>query len=427
VLVAITAAAYLSERHAVVMDWTTARRHTLDEASQVLLSRMPGPIRVAAYVGDDPRLREAVGQLLQRYRPHASDLQLEFVDPDRDPRRTADAGIGSVPTLLVSYEGRSEQVIRLSEDTLSGALRRLARLEPRWVAYLQGEGQRDLRGDARSDLGRFGATLEEMGFSLRPLRLAEGGGIPEGIELLIVLEPERDPIAGSLVPLADYLRGGGNLLWLSDARHHPALSELEALLGVRREQGLLVDPGSKLFGRSTPEFILVSAYADHGVSKGLTSMSAFPTAASLAWESTAGWSPRGIATSPLSSWLETGDLTEAVRFDDGADTPGPLDLAVALERPGKAGGSQRALVFGDADFLSNAYLGLVGNRDLGRAAMRWLTAASGSPAPTSRAAPDLDFAPAAVDRAAIALTGPVLAPALIVLLGLVSWLRRRRR
>jgi ABC-type uncharacterized transport system involved in gliding motility auxiliary subunit len=419
--------AVLSTRHARVMDWTANARNSLSSASLELLDRMPEPILVQAFVDDTRALREGIAQLIERYQRHRPALQLQFVDPAVSPRLAEEAGIHANGTLLIRYGGRSEQVTRLSERAVSGALNRLARAGSRWIAYLQGEGQRDLLGEARTDLGRFGEHLRNLGYRLRPVRLAEGGDIPDNASLLVVLEPATHPVPGSLEPLLRYVDRGGNLLWLSDARHDDALAPLEARLGVRREHGLLVDPSSELYGRRTPEFIIVNAYAGHALTAGLDSMSAFPTATSLAWESVQGWSAKGIAASSLSSWLETGDLDAAVRFDDGADLPGPLDLAVALQRTLPDGRQQRAVVVGDADFLSNAYLGLAGNKALGQAAVDWLSNVDALLDVASPGAPDLDFAPSSMARVLIALVTPVLLPLLIVVTGLVGWRRRRAR
>jgi hypothetical protein len=140
------------------------------------------------------------------------------------------------------------------------------------------------------------------------------------------------------------------------------------------------------------------------------------------------WRARGIAASGLRTWRETGDLDREVRFDEGSDAPGPLDLAVAVERPAPgADRQQRVLVFADADFLSNAYLGLGTNRTLGSNAMSWLSSDNALVDVPSMMAPDLDFAPGQAARAVIALGAPVILPLALLGFGLARWRRRRHR
>jgi ABC-type uncharacterized transport system involved in gliding motility auxiliary subunit len=60
-------------------------------------------------------------------------------------------------------------------------------------------------------------------------------------------------------------------------------------------------------------------------------------------------------------------------LQEGRDTPGPLTLAtavaVAAPRPGE---DARLVVFGDADFISNAFLRRQGNRDFFLRSLSWL-------------------------------------------------------
>lgn len=52
--------AWLSVRYPVQADWTASGRNTLSEASQALLMRLKGPIRLTAYVHDHSPLRRAL-------------------------------------------------------------------------------------------------------------------------------------------------------------------------------------------------------------------------------------------------------------------------------------------------------------------------------------------------------------------------------
>jgi ABC-type uncharacterized transport system involved in gliding motility auxiliary subunit len=424
-LAAVVLAAVLSARHPVAVDWSDSGRNTLSSASAELLARMPGRIHVRAFVAEERRLREAVRQLLERYRRIHDGVHLVFVNPDREPRETERLGVRQEGELVVEYEGRRENVRGLSEASLSNALARLARGE-RWVAFTSGHGERALDTEARTDLGRFARHLQTSGFTVQPLDPARVEAVPDNVAVVVVAAP-RAPLADAAqAVLVAHVAAGGNLLWLADpgAATLPALSRA---LGVAPEPGMLVDPGSRLDGRSTPEFIPVPGYASHPVTEGLEGMSAFPTATSLAWEAPAGWQTRGLAATGLRAWRETGDLDQAVSFDPEHDAAGPVDLAVAMQRPRPGGGSQRVLVVGDADFLSNAYLGLGANLALGRNAVNWLSEDDRLLDVPAVMAPDLDFAPSQPARAAIALGAPLLLPLLLLAIGLLRWQRRRAR
>jgi ABC-type uncharacterized transport system involved in gliding motility auxiliary subunit len=71
-------------------------------------------------------------------------------------------------------------------------------------------------------------------------------------------------------------------------------------------------------------------------------------------------------------WIESGDLNGRIVFDEKADTPGPVTIAVALERL-REEKNQRVVAVGSGHFLANTYLGNGGNLDLGINLVNWLT------------------------------------------------------
>jgi ABC-type uncharacterized transport system involved in gliding motility auxiliary subunit len=128
---------------------------------------------------------------------------------------------------------------------------------------------------------------------------------------------------------------------------------------------------------------LVSRYlVTHPATKSLKQATFFPLVRTV--QPTADVVP-GLDVTPLAmtsegSWgesdlpaLENGNAT----FDMKTDIAGPLPVAVAVEKKqdGKgeaAKGGGRMIVAGDGDFLTNGYLDLSGNKELGLNMVRWL-------------------------------------------------------
>ena len=422
-----TILAVLSQRHQIAMDWTSSARNTLSPASTKLLQSMPERIHVRAFVSNNEPLREATRQMLRRYQRAHEHVTLEFINPQREPREAARLGVRNEGELVVEYLDRRENVQTLSEAQLSNALARLARGGSRWAAALHGRGERDILGTARDGLGEFTDHLRSLGVRVQSLEIGSGQPIADNVNVLVILQPATPWSDEDFRPVKDWIASGGNVLWLADAGGAP-IDALAELLGVTAEAGLLVDPSSRLNGQSTPEFIVVNAYGSHPLTRDLPSFSAFPTASSLAWEAPAGWHFTGLAATGLRAWRETGDLTQAVRFDANVDSAGPFDIALAGSRPHPSGrGEQRIVVFGDADFLSNAYLGLGANRALGSNAVTWLNADDELLAIPVVMAADLDYNPGQSARAIIALLAPIILPLALLAFGLLRWRARRLR
>lgn len=419
--------AQLSRHYPVSFDWTAGHRNSLSQASRKVLASLPGAIRITGFVAANQTLRGAMQQLIARYQRQRRDIHLQLINPQIHPALAEQYGVQRAGELVIDYRGSRQHVRRLSETAVSTALVRLSRGADRWIAVLDGYSNRHLSGGTRTDLDQLSTHLEAQGLKLRNLDLAAGTGIPDNISVLVI-PPLNSPLPDRILKqISAYLRQGKNLLWFADPGSGGYLKSVADQLGVHIEPGMLVEPGSRVAGHPAPEFIQVRGYANHPVSAGLQGTCIFPTAASLSWQAVSGWRVRGIAASPLNSWRETGDLAAAVRFDEGRDSPGPADLAVALQRPAATDRTeQRVFVVGDTDFASNAYLGLGVNRAFASHIFNWLSADDSLiDLPVIRAR-DLNFHPDRLPKAIIVLGAPIVLPLALFGFGLYRWRRRRR-
>jgi ABC-type uncharacterized transport system involved in gliding motility auxiliary subunit len=220
-------------------------------------------------------------------------------------------------------------------------------------------------------------------------------------------------------------------------------------LGVVFEAGVVVDPTTQVLGISHPAFVPISAYPSHPVTENLDLVTIFPRAAGIAWVQPQGWQTRGILSTGLRAWSETGDLNSALQFDDGADVSGPLDIGIAMQRTLAANDEraadtsprmdgveprsrkpktteQRVIVIGDGDFLSNAYLGSGANLALALNIFNWLANDETLIDIPVRNAPDQDFELSHTSAVLIRIGTMFGLPALLLGTGYFIWRRRRR-
>ncbi len=420
--------AVLSQRYPLTFDWTQANRNSLRAESRAILDALPGAIKMTGFITGDNTLRGAMQQLVGRYQRHRHDVQLELIDPQQQPALAEQFEVTRQGELVIDYQGRRQHVQQLSEAAVSTALSHLARPSDRWIAYLDGYGKRLFQGKKRTDFQQLSIHLESLGLKLRPLILSGKAILPGNISLLVIphLDKTLPPQAARLINL--YLQQGGNLLWFADPGSEGRAGSVADALGIHIEAGLLIDPANRIAGKRAPEFIQVKGFAEHPISAGLNGPVVFPTAASLSWQAPAGWHTHGIASSPLRSWRETGDIMSTVRFDAGQDSPGPADITVAMQRPKPQNkGEQRVVVIGDSDFISNAYLGLGANRTFATNIFNWLSADDALTGLSAIGAADLEFNPTPLNKAVIALGAPIALPLVLFGIGIFHWHRRRRR
>jgi ABC-type uncharacterized transport system involved in gliding motility auxiliary subunit len=227
----------------------------------------------------------------------------------------------------------------------------------------------------------------------------------------------------------DYVKRGGNLLWLGDPGQLYGLEPLATDLGVRFGTGTIVDPNTQLIGINDASITLVSEYpATSPLTSGLSNLTLFPTATSVDVDKHAGWQEDDFLRSLPRSWLETGDLHKSVSFDaKQGDKPGPLTLGVALTREVQDSRSQRVVITGDGDFLSDAYVANAGNMDLGLDIMNWVAHDDAYIDINPRPAPDLVLSLTPLAQGVIGFGFLFILPLLLCLTGLLVWIRRRRR
>lgn len=435
VLAAAGLLAWLSTRYVYQADWTANNRNSLTKPSVQLLETLDGPVDVTAWAREDQALRDAIRQFVARYQRAKPDVSLNFRNPDTSPQQARDLGITTDGTLVISYRGRTEQVAEPREQPVTNALARLARQGGRKVVFLTGHGERGPEGQANFDLGSFGRELKNKGIELETLNLAKTPRIPEGTRLLVIASPKVSYLPGEARLVRDYLESGGNLLWLDEPGGTPSLDPVAKTLEVSFLPGTVVDPTTQLFGIQDPAYALVVDYPDQGLTQGLAAVTLYPQAAALEHERDGDWRATPILTTVARAWTESGTLNGDLAYDeDAGERAGPLTIGLALTReraPAESGAdsettTQRALVVGDGDFLSNQFLGNGANLDLGVRMFNWLVGDDRFIEIPPRTAPDSGLQLSNASSAVIAVGSMIVLPLLLVLAGSIIWWRRRR-
>ncbi len=366
--------AWLSIRYNVQTDISGNNSNSLSQASQKLLESLPDKILITAYIKKDQGLRSQIAQLVDRYKRRKAGLTLTFIDPDSQPEKARELNIGATGVIIVEYQGRSEKLNFIDESSLTNALLQLANADERWVTFLAGHGERAPDGIANFDLGQFGKELDRRKIKAQSINLATLPAIPNNSALLVLSAPAVPLLAGEIELIKGYIQQGGNLLLLTDPGNN-YLDALLQVLGLRQLPGAIVDSGAKLYGINDPSFILSGEYPPHAVSRGFQTLSLYPLSAALEISEETGYQVSPLLKSGIKSWTETGPIAGKILFDaDGNEKQGPLAFGYALTRPSSSGQSfeQRIVVVGDGDFLSNAYIGNVGNLDMGLRVINWL-------------------------------------------------------
>ncbi|MCL7420622.1 MAG: GldG family protein [Methylobacter sp.] len=426
-LAAIGGLAWLSTRYTLETDITANAGNTLSPASVKLLASMPDKLAITVYMKADQPIRSQIAQLVDRYKRHKPDLSLTFIDPDTQPEKTRELNIGPAGAILIEYQGRIEKLTFVDESSLTNALLQLANAHERWITFLTGHGERSVEGQANFDLEQFGKELARRKINAQAINLATLPAIPDNSALLVMTAPTVPLLANEIEIINRYIEQGGNLLVLADpdAVH---LGTLEQRLGIHRLPGAIMDGSTQLYGITDPSFVLVAEYAPHAITQGFQTTTIYPAAAALEMDAESDFQAEAILSSAQQSWTETGPVKGNVQFDaDGDEKQGPLPIVYALTRTVNEKTQQRIVVVGDGDFLSNAYIGNVGNLDMGLRMVNWLIHDDRFIDIPAKTASDKSLQLTETSVAVIGFGFLLAIPLSLMGTGFLIWRRRKRR
>ncbi|TNG02559.1 MAG: ABC transporter [Gammaproteobacteria bacterium] len=437
-LLAVILLAWLSQRYHTEFDLTWGQRNSLTQASVDILAQLDKPVHVTAFVRDETeQTRQRIRDLLAKYQRHKVDIELEFTNPDTVPQMVRELGITLNGEILVRYQQRQETLKSVNEKNITNLLQRLARQESGFIAFIEGHGERSPLGKANFDLGDFAKQLEDKGFKLQPINLAKHTAIPENIHALVIASPRSPYLPGELELIEQYIDQGGNLLWLTEPGSNDGLQSLASKLDIQRLPGIVVDATTRLFGISDPTFALVTDYPRHEITEPLHSLTLFPESTGLVTAEESEWQLTPLLQTLQRSWTETGEIKDDIRFDPQTEeTAGPITIGLLLQRSSKTTTSsgidsqkptQRVILIGDGDFLSNTYLGNGQNLNLGVSLFQWLSDNDQFIDIGVLSAPDTQLHLDPSIALTMLIIFLVLLPLAMVTSGVVIWWRRRSR
>ncbi len=416
--------AWASEKYQHSFDLTWGNRNSLTEASIKAIKQLDQPLKVTAFARDDSKgTRDLITDLIERYHQHKADIELEFINPDLVPQLVREHGITVDGELLMQYDKRQETLQAISEKTLTQLFTRFASKETQILAFIEGHGERNPLGQANHDMGSFGEQLASKGFQIQLLNLAKTQGIPNSIQTLIIASPRTAYLSGEIEMIETYIEQGGNLLLLTEPENREYTQAILSQLNIKALPGIVVDATTQLFGIADPTFALAIEYPRHATTETLHSQTLFPKAVGLLEAEESDFQTTPLIQTLPRSWTETGNIEDHVAFDaDTEERAGPITIGMALEKD-----TQRIVVIGDGDFLSNTYLGNGQNLDLGIALFQWLSSNDNLINIGTVSAPDTQLEVSQAGALSLLLVFMILLPLLLLTSGILIWLKRRNQ
>ncbi len=426
--------AWLSTQYKFESDWTNNNRNTLSDASIQLLKQIPAPVKITTFIPDGNLLsnRQYIKELIKKYQKYKSDITLEIINPDTAPDLVRKLKVTNYGEVVVEYEGRNEHITQLKEQSLTNTLQRLLRQGERKLLFTSGHGERKPHGRANFDWNTFSEKLKIKGITTEILKLNETPNIPD-VAAVVIASPQVDFLPGEVNILVDYVKKGGNLIWVQEpGTSLYGLRPLADLLGINFYPGTIVDPTAQMMNVKDPSFALVTSYPSHAISRNFQYMTIFPKAVGIIHNTVKEqWLATPFLQTVARSWSETGVLKGAVDYNADSDFVGPLTIGLAIKRNTKNKNlsdrqkQQRLIILGDGDFVSNTYIGNQGNMNIGYNIINWISNDDSFIDIPSSTAVDSQIIISDLLGAIIGLIFLVILPLTLLISGMLIWYKRR--
>ena len=432
--ISIALLAGLSNKYNFESDWTKNNRNTLSDVSIKLLQQIPAPVKITTFIPDGNLLsnRQYIKELVGKYQKYKKNITLEIINPDTSPDLVRQLKVTSYGEVVVEYEGRNEHITQLKEQTLSNTLQRLLRQGERRLLFVTGHGERKPDGRANYDWNDFSEKLKIKGITTELLKLNETPNIPD-VAAIVIASPQVDYLPGEVKLIIDYVKRGGNVLWVQEpGKSLFGLQPLAELLGINFYPGTIVDPTAQMMNVNDPSFSIVTNYPTHAITRDFQYISIFPKAVGIIHAAVKeDWLAKPFLQTVARSWSETGVLKGAIDYNADTDIVGPLTIGLSLTRKDKEetadknSKKQRIVILGDGDFLSNTYLGNQGNLNIGHNIINWISNDDSFISIPSSSAADSQINISDLMGAVIGLFFLIILPLALLVSGTLIWYKRR--
>lgn len=456
----------LSERFDKRWDVTSSGRHTLADQTLQIAAGLTSTVTILGFY--DQQLLEGVAfDILAGGYADASDhIVVERIDPNRDLLTAQRHGVDRMGTVILVQGDRTERLEEpvLDEELLTNALVRLTTQDTKTVCFTAGHDERRVDDEDVLGLSGIGARLEQLGTLAVGLTLARAAEVPESCDVVVVVDPQTEFLPQEQEALADYVRDGGALFVLLDPAHAHGFAADLARYGVAVGDDVVVEdnPSYQMVG-TDPTYIVLdrSSFASHPMVSAGDALSVLRAVRSVGPLEIEGLAAVAVARTSASAWAETDYLSGAAPQPDPGEQVGEVPVITAVEvldpaaivvgrrslpdaepllgiepeakdaadateapaDPGRAGG--RVVVIGDSDFVSNGLVTNGTNQDLFLNSLAWLLGEEDTvtirPNEAGRGTMELTD-----DKSALVwLITVLLIPALALMGGVGTWLRRR--
>ncbi len=433
----------------VEIDMTESKLFSLTDETKQLLDSLDHKVDIYGIyrIGEESG---EVAEILTLYDKQSEMVTLEYVDIEKNPGFTArfekeKEKIRNNSVIVESGEnyrvytpydlydlsqtqtGQSQLLGITVEQRITSAIQYVTSGYEPVIYQLLGHNEYTL-----SDFG-LQTSFEKENYQIKELDLLKNPSIPDDAALLLVFSPKQDLNPTEVETIRTYLNEGGRAIFLFDFLSFdflPGFSELLKSFGVAVEPGLVMESTiSNLYTKENP-FLITPDLGDHEILSTLREkrMSILlPRCMGIREMEVKkrNLEVEPVVTSSSDSWLRTKD--DGTRERLPTDIPGPINLAVSVKDKYEQEEGTRLLVFGTSGILTPVPpIGQIkGNIDFFLDSLAWAVNRADSISIGTKSLFKLPLRMSGLLVFIYSGIVVIIIPLIIIILGLIVWLRRR--
>jgi ABC-type uncharacterized transport system involved in gliding motility auxiliary subunit len=434
ILVAVN---YISYNHPIKWDWTKNKSHTLNDQTTKFIKETKTPIKLVHFAKFAER--ESIKNLFEDIKRLNKAVEVEFVDPDKEPLRAKQAGIKKYNTLQIFVGARESKVEDPNEEKILNSVMKLSKESSPQVCAITGHGEGSFDSQEANGYSGLKKALEDQAYTVKSLSLLEAPTVPKECSALVFSGIAKALFPQEIKAIREYLAQGGRVVlsYELDPRQGKFPSGVEEILKdwyVKPTLGIIIDPVSRMLGVDMSMPVIATFSKENPITQDFQGQAFFPfstpveimkdapSSLKLTWLGKT--TPKSMLINDLKQFA-----TGEVKIDPGKVKQGPFDAAVAVDGKlpdSKAARNTRLVVFGSAALGNNNMSRFGLNLDFVANAISWVIEDE-SVISIRKKDEEKSTIEMSVQMGRAIFIGTVLImPLAVALAGLIVWIRRRR-
>lgn len=438
---------YLAQAHNEKWDFGFFRTTDAGEGTRLVVENLTDPMNVYLFFpANSEVLREVEGYFDQIKGPN---LIVEVVDQAMDPALAKKYNVKENGTIAL-VRGERRETVKLG-DEFSKAQKELRKLDTKIHTALLKLGsdkktayftvghdemfwKNAPKDDEKIDLAK--TFLEGLNFKVKELGLEDGLGqeVPEDAAVLFVVGAKKPFLPSEVRAIENYRNKGGSVYLMLEPGQEQVDQPLLDLFGVEYNNATMVTDKARGYayvtgGLSDRSFVMTNKFSSH---ESISILSKRNAELTMVVPSSGGITEKKdhvgkytVVVKGMPDWFA--DLDGDYEFDKDTEKRGQVDIAAVLTGPADGGKEWRAVVVGDATWLSNVVvMQVVGNQAFYSETVGWL-AQDPSIGGEQESEEDVKIQHTKEGQQYWFLGASVVVPGLVMLLGTLNVMRRRSR